>query len=411
VKIPRQCAILVGGLGTRLGALTADTPKPLLDCGGRPFLAWVLRELVRFGIEEVVLLAGYKSERVETFCRQLPPLVPKPLSVKISVEPSPAGTGGALWHARHLLQDSFLLINGDSWLDTNLARFFATAAAASDSLGSVLLRAMEDCARYGTAELRGDRIVAFREKSAVNGAGLISSGIYVFDKGVLDLLSPTCSLEQDILPELAKQGRLAGCVLDGFFIDIGIPTDYARAAEEIPRHLIRPAVFFDRDGVLNEDLGWVGSKDRFHWIQGAKDALRLASDCGMHVFVVTNQAGVARGLYTEADVEKLHASVHEDLLLYGATIDDIRLCPFHPEGVVEQYRKESNWRKPGAGMMLDLLASWEVDPGRSLLIGDKATDIQAANVAGFEGFLYSDGNLLDFVEPLISRLRALRAMA
>jgi D-glycero-D-manno-heptose 1,7-bisphosphate phosphatase len=177
VKIPRQCAILVGGLGTRLGSLTADTPKPLLDCGGRPFLAWVLRELVRFGVNEVVLLAGHRSERVESFCRELPAWLPKPLSVKISVEPSPAGTGGALWHARHLLRDTFLLINGDSWFDTNLARFFA-ASSAQDAVASVLLREMEDCARYGTAEIEGDRVVAFREKasdSASSAAAFMSS--------------------------------------------------------------------------------------------------------------------------------------------------------------------------------------------------------------------------------------------
>jgi len=93
MKLPRQCAALIGGLGTRLGSLTANTPKPLLDCGGRPFLFWVLRELSRFGIEEIVLLAGYRSERVEEFCREAQALLPKSLTLTLSVEPEPAGTG------------------------------------------------------------------------------------------------------------------------------------------------------------------------------------------------------------------------------------------------------------------------------------------------------------------------------
>jgi D-glycero-D-manno-heptose 1,7-bisphosphate phosphatase len=404
VKTPRQCAILVGGLGTRLGALTADTPKPLLDCGGRPFLAWVLRELVRFGIEEVILLAGYRSERVEAFQRDLTNWIPKPLDCKISVEPTPAGTGGALWHARNLLDDSFLLINGDSWFDTNLARFIAASAAAENAAACVLLRSMNDCSRYGTAELKGDRIVAFREKTGANTPGLINAGIYLFDKALLDRITPVCSLEKEILPVLAQQNQLAATVLDGFFIDIGIPADYARAGHDLPQRLLRPAVFLDRDGVLNEDCGYVGSPDRFQWLPGAKGAVRLINDCGAHAFIVTNQAGVARGFYTESDVEALHRHIQQDLILAGATIDDFRFCPDHPDGIVERYRRQSDWRKPAAGMILDLLNAWNVDPRRSILIGDKESDIQAAQAAGIEGHLYAEGNVLGFIEPLVQRL-------
>jgi len=403
VKLPRQCAILVGGPGTRLGTLTSDTPKPLLDCGGRPFLAWVLRELSRFGFEEAVLLAGYKAERVESFCGEVSRWLPKPLKVRVSVEPEPAGTGGALWYARDLLQDNFLLVNGDSWLDANLARFLAAAAAAPDAIGSVLLRSMEDCSRYGRVELAGERIVALHEKSPIRGPGLINGGMYVFDRRVFELLSPHCSLEREVFPALAKQGKLTGCALDGYFIDIGIPADYERAGWELPRRLLRPAVFFDRDGVLNEDLGWVGTPERFRWNPGAMDAVRLASDAGLHVFVVTNQAGVARGMYTEADVQRLHEHILEELLANGATLDDVRYCPFHPEGVVESYRRESDWRKPGAGMIRDLIERWELDPGRCLLIGDKDSDLQAARAAGVKGHLYSGKDLRSYVEPLVGR--------
>ncbi|MDR3410851.1 MAG: sugar phosphate nucleotidyltransferase [Formivibrio sp.] len=173
----RQCAFLVGGLGTRMGALTAETPKPLLDSGDHPFLAWVLRELARFGFEEIVLLSGYKSERVEDFRHQLVSTLPKPLLIKISIELMRAGTGGAVWHARHLLDDHFLLMNGDSWIDTDLGRFLANAQQAQLP-GYVLLRAMQDSARYGTVKLRGNRVEAFHEKSSRQGAGLINGGIY-----------------------------------------------------------------------------------------------------------------------------------------------------------------------------------------------------------------------------------------
>src|SRR5215469_7407455 len=107
----RQCVVLVGGLGTRLGALTHKTPKPLLPCGDRPFLAWLLRELVRFGIEEFVLLTGHRAEQAEAAARVLPALVPRQISVITSREPAPAGTGGAVLYARPHLAERFLLCN------------------------------------------------------------------------------------------------------------------------------------------------------------------------------------------------------------------------------------------------------------------------------------------------------------
>jgi D-glycero-D-manno-heptose 1,7-bisphosphate phosphatase len=388
-----------------MGQLTANTPKPLLDCGGRPFLAWILRELSRFGIEEVVLLAGYQSERIDEFCRQVPLWLPKPLSIQVSVEPSRAGTGGAVWYARDLLKDTFLLINGDSWIDANLARFLAAAGAAPEAAGCVLLRAMEDCTRYGTVELQGNSITAFREKASVRAPGLINCGIYVLDKSALSMLSPNCSMELDILPALAAKRLLTGHVLDGAFIDIGIPADYARAREELPRCLMRPAIFFDRDSVLNEDLGRVGNKDRFQWLPGAREAVRFVNDAGFHALVVTNQAGVARGLYSEADIESLHRHMIQDLLAEGATIDDFRYCLFHPAGVMEIYRRDSSWRKPAHGMILDLLARWSIEGRRSILVGDKESDIETARAAGVKGYFYPGGNFLEFVEPLVTQLR------
>ena len=394
MHLPRQCAVLVGGLGTRLGPLTANAPKPLLNCAGRPFLAWVLRELCRFGIEDIILLAGYKSEHIEAFCADLAALLPKPVRIRVSVEPEPAGTGGAVRYAEALLDDSFLLINGDSWFDTNLVRYLAAAAHVQEpTLGGVLLCEVEDCERFGSVVLHGDRVTAFREKQQINGPGLINSGIYVLDKRVLDFISGVCSLERDVLSVLAERGLLFGYRADGYFVDIGIPSDYARAQIELPARLLRTAVFFDRDGVLNEDCGHVGSIDRFHWVEGAKDAVRRVNDSGRHAFVVTNQAGVAKGMYAEADVLELHRFMQGEMRAEGIFVDDIRYCPYHPEGSNAAYRMASNWRKPGPGMLLDLMEKWQIPRCGSLFVGDKETDMFAAEAAGVEGLLFEGGNL------------------
>lgn len=237
MKYPRQSAILVGGLGTRLGALTAETPKPLLPCGDRPFLAWVLGELMNLGIEEVVLLAGHKAEAVQQFVDELGKWLPVAPCVRISFEPEPAGTGGALWYAHEELEESFLMLNGDSWIDTDLRQFLNSAAGTEDAKGALLLRSMDDCSRYGTVELEGKRITAFREKANTSRPGLISGGIYLLDRQVLSHVSPRCSMEVDVLPALVAENALTGYVMDGYFIDIGIPADYERAQYEIPQRL------------------------------------------------------------------------------------------------------------------------------------------------------------------------------
>jgi D-glycero-D-manno-heptose 1,7-bisphosphate phosphatase len=400
----RQCAILAGGLATRLGDIAAETPKPVLKVAGRPFMTWLMREMQRFGVEEFLILTGHLSAVVEDAVIDAVASLPRHARVVFSEEPDRAGTGGALFHARPHLHERFLLCNGDSLFDCNLAALVGAFAHDEPAvLGRMVVREIPDASRYGTVALHGDEVTAFSDRPAADtvAQGIINAGIYAFDKRVLDLLSANCSLERDLLPRLAQSGQLRATRQHGWFVDIGIPEDLAHARRELASCMDRPALFLDRDGVLNIDHGYVGSQDRWEWVDGAREAVALATAHGWHVFVVTNQAGVARGLYGVPEVDALLIWLADELRRAGGTLDDWRFCPYHSEAKVDAYRRDHDWRKPAPGMILDLLKTWELDPRRCIMVGDKDTDMQAAAAAGIAGHLFPGGNLLEFIKPLL----------
>jgi D-glycero-D-manno-heptose 1,7-bisphosphate phosphatase len=401
----RQCAILAGGLATRLGIIAAEVPKPVLEVAGRPFLFWLMRELLRFGVDDFVILTGHLPLAVEDAVRTAADALPKRVTVRFSEEPARAGTGGALFHAAPLLDDRFLLCNGDSLFDCNIASLLsAFAQDGPDVLARMIVREVPDASRYGTVALDVDRVTTFAERpdTAQSGApGLINAGIYALDRKVLSRLSADCSLERDLLAPLAAAGALRATRQHGWFVDIGIPEDLAHARRELAACLDRPALFLDRDGVLNVDHGYVGSQDRWEWMPGAREAVALATQHGWHVFVVTNQAGVARGLYGEPEVDALLRWLADELRRAGGTLDDWRFCPYHTEGKVDAYRRDSDWRKPAPGMLTDLMKNWQVDPRRCLMVGDKPSDVQAGQAAGVRSALFTGGNLLAFVGPIL----------
>jgi D-glycero-D-manno-heptose 1,7-bisphosphate phosphatase len=393
----KQAVILVGGLGTRLGALTSETPKPLLPVAGRPFLTALLDELARQQVREIVLLAGFRSEAIEAFAKDRPGLT-------VMAESAPLGTAGALKSANDALDDCFFLLNGDSLFDINLWDL----AQAHRGAATLALRQISDVSRYGPAELDGDRIIAFSPRSQVGGSGFINGGVGVFTKDVLDLIpgQRPWSLEQDVYPVLARSDRLYGRVYARPFLDIGVPDDFARAQTWVPRVLRRGAVIFDRDGVLNVDVGYAHRPDQIVWIEGAIAAIKAVNDSGLLALIATNQSGVAHGYYDEADVDALHSWMNAALMTHGAHIDGFAYSPYHPEAKLDAYRRPSDCRKPGPGMVRHLIEKFNVDPVRCVMIGDRDSDVAAAEAAGIDGVRFDGGDLYSCLQPWIERLSA-----
>jgi D,D-heptose 1,7-bisphosphate phosphatase len=382
----RQCAILAAGRATGV------------EVGGRPLVAWLMREMLRFGVDEFLFLTEQLPRAVEHAVLAAAAMLPRRVAVSFSEQPHRAGTGGALWHAAAQLHPRFLLCNGDSLFDCNIAALLCDFAKdGPDVLARMVVREGAPTAGRGIVTMVGDG----SDAAAASGAGRINAGIYALDRRLLDSLSPSCSLECDLLPLLARGGRLRATVLHGWLVKFEAPADLARAHSEISAALHRRALFLDRDGVLNHDHGYVASVDRWDWVDGARAAVAAATAAGWHVFVVTNQSGVARGLYGEAEVEALLGWLADELRRAGGTLDDWRYCPYLVDGTLDAYRRDSDWRKPGPGMLNDLLRVWELNPARCVMIGDKPSDMQAAAAAGMRGVLFDGGNLLDTVRGLL----------
>jgi D-glycero-D-manno-heptose 1,7-bisphosphate phosphatase len=168
----------------------------------------------------------------------------------------------------------------------------------------------------------------------------------------------------------------------------------------------RPAAFLDRDGVLNVDHGYAYQPHELDWVAGAQQAVRLLNEAGFTVIVVTNQSGIARGMYTESDLQAFHAHMQEGLRAQGAHIDAFYHCPHHPDGTVEGFAIACDCRKPGIGMLKQAAREWPIDLTRSFLIGDRDGDMEAAAAFNIPGIRFDckKDSLLDVVRQQIAAL-------
>ncbi len=389
----RQAVILVGGLGTRLGSLTRDVPKPMLPVAGEPFLDILLRNIVRHGFEDIILLARHQAQNIRDHyaSRRI-----GNASIRVLEETAKAGTGGALREAASELDEVFLLSNGDSLFDFNylaLAQHFREKACTL----ALALREVPDVSRYGQVGLDiSGKVVSFAEKNRISGGpGLINGGVYVVSRQILkDIGSGEISLENDVIPPLIKRGHVYGKQFDGYFLDIGIPASYTRAQHELPAQMNRKVVFFDRDGTLNRDEGYTHKVEDLVWLPGSMEVIRRCNEAGRLVIVLTNQAGIAYGYYDIDQMHRFNRAMNDQLREQGAHIDAFYFCPHHPNGAVANLTRACSCRKPGTGLFEQACGDWPIDLSDAVMIGDKPSDLAAAKEFGVRA-LRTDGSDLE----------------
>ncbi len=397
--------ILAGGRGTRLAARFGDIPKPLVPVAGRPVLEHQLASLRASGIHDVTLVVGHLAGHiVEHFGRG----ERHGMRIDYHLEDRPLGTAGALGSLRDDLGGPTVVMYGDVMLDMDFTALLDFHAGHG---GAVTLVAHPNDHPYDSDVLvldSQDRVTGLlpkREPRAGWYANRVNAGVFVLEPRALAGLVPgrAADLERDVVRPAIPHRTVYAYLTAEYLKDMGTPERHAQvsAAAEAgliaARHRARPqrAVFFDRDGTLNEYAGLLHDIDELRLAGGAAEAVAAVNHAGWLAVVVTNQPVVARGLCTAVELAAIHAKLETLLGERNAYVDAIYACPHHPDrgypGEVTELKVACACRKPGTALIDRAAARHHIDLSSSYLVGDGSCDVQAGRAAGMRTVLLDTG--------------------
>lgn len=370
----RQAVILAGGQGTRLRPLTVTTPKPMIPFHGKPFAHYLVELLKKNGIEEVVFLTGYLGEQFPAYFGDGSKFG---LRIRYNDTPLENDTGTRVRKARHLLNDRFLLLYGDNYWPLNLKQLVGFHEKRNVPLTVTVYERPHSEAKKNNMLVDGDGFVtAYDKKRETPGLNGVDIGFFIVEKEALDLLPEENSLfETNVMLPLIPKRRLAGFLTKHPYWGL---TDHERLSG-VSRALDpnRKVAFLDRDGTINrraEEAQYVSNWQQFEFLPGAIEGLKLLSDAGYELYVISNQSGIARGMVTPEALEDIHARMMAALEEEGVAIRTIYFCP-------HGWHDGCECRKPKAGMLYQAAREHDIDLTRSILIGDDERDIEAGEAA------------------------------
>ena len=384
--------ILAGGIGSRIKKHLDGKPKPMLKINNKYFLSYVINNLSKYNFNKIIILTRYKSNIIhKKFHRKNFNFI----NVECINEKKKMGTGGALHLIKKKVND-FVLVNGDSIFDINIVNF--TKKIKKNCLGALALKKNlnQKSSKLNKLNLKNNYVYQSKKGKYMNG------GVYFFKKKFLDYIpNKECSLESDILPELINKKKISGAVFNDFFIDIGSKTFLKKAPKMLLKKFSKKAVFLDRDGVINYDKGHVHKLKDFKFKKGVLKGLKFLIKKNYYIFIVTNQAGIAKGMYTENDFIKFHRQIKTKLQKLNIFFDDVQYSPFHPKATIKIYKRNSLMRKPGNKMIQNIKFNWDLNSKKSFMIGDKVTDMMAARSSRIK-FFYPAPNFYEQIKSLIN---------
>ena len=381
--------VLAGGKGSRIKSLLRNRPKPMAIFNKKPFLEYIIQNYSKYHFKNIFILTGYKSYIIyKKFNNKYYNFN----HIKCLKELRPMGTAGALSVLKKKNVNDFILINGDTFLDINLNQLIKSCS--KNSYGSITLVKNDfykSNRKLSTLALRENKIIYQDKSNFMNG------GIYFFKKKIFKLIkNKNTSLENDILPNLIKNKKISGIKTKNFFLDIGTPENFKKAKKIISKKFIKRAAFLDRDGVINFDKGYVHKIKDFKFRPNVIKGLKFLRNNDYYIFVVTNQAGIGKGIYTERQFFNLQNYIKQKLQKKDIFFDDINFCPYHPEAKIKKYRKISQLRKPGNLMIKQIRNKWSIKLNKSFMIGDQVTD----KICAKSSKLYFEYSKKDFLSQV-----------
>lgn len=367
----KSLVILAGGKGSRIAKYLNNLPKPMAKFNNFHFLEYLIKNFSKYNFKKIYILTGFKHSYIH---KKFDKKNFNFINTECIKEKKPMGTGGALFSLRKKIKEDFVLINGDTLFDINLNDL--TISLGSKFLGNMALvkkKKNNQSLKLNKLDLKKGIICTKKNGAYING------GIYFFKKDFLKIIKNNhSSLENDILPSLIKKKKILGKVFDNFFLDIGTPKNFKKSANVLYKYFQKPAAFLDRDGVINHDYGYVHKFRDFKLRPKVLKALKILIEKNYYIFIVTNQAGIAKGFYKENDFINLQKKIKSYFSTKNIFIDKVSYSPYHVKGKIKRYTKKSSLRKPGNLMIKNIFKEWHIKRNKSFMIGDKKSDEKAA---------------------------------
>lgn len=388
----RQAVILAGGQGTRMRPLTLTTPKPMIPIHDKPFLQYIIELLKKNGIEEVIILTGYLHEKIEDYFKDGQKFG---LKIKYSFSPVEDETGTRIRKAKKLLDNTFLLLYGDNYWPLQLDQLFKFYKK-MNTQGLVTAYSNIDNYTKNNIFINSGLVQVYDKTRQTPGLNGVDIGFFILNKNVLDLFpEENFSFEKIVMPKLIAAKQLAGFLTYHKYYGLS-NLERIPVIEEFFK--LKKIILLDRDGVINKKpkkAEYVKKWKEFEFLPGAIDALKLLTKKGYEIIIITNQAGIGRGVMTEKDLKEIHEKFLETCREEKINIKGIYYCPH-------------NWddgcfcRKPKPGMLFKAAAEHSFDLTKSVFIGDDERDEQAGQAANCPAILLNPRqNLLAIVKGLV----------
>ena len=406
----KQAVILAGGKGTRLRERLGDLPKPLVDIAGMPLLERQINALKKYGYTHLIILVNYQAQSIEQFCQQGKF---KNLDISIIDDGEPLGTAGATLKILGQLQEQVLIVYGDTMFDIDLNRFEQYHLQDPLIAATLFLHPNDHPADSDLVQLNQfSYITQFHPYPHPSDAllpNLVNAALYLINTSYLKRfqgLPVPSDFAKDLFPNMLACGeKLLGYSSPEYIKDAGTPDRLDRVINAVQTGLVersnlahpQRAVFIDRDGTLNEEIGtYITSPDLLHIYNGTGASLKRLNDSEWRTVLVTNQPVVSRGECSFDGLDSIHAKLETELGKSKAFFDKIYVCPHHPdmgyEGEIESLKIECSCRKPSSGMFLMAKRELNIDLPSSWHIGDSTADIGAAINAGISSITVETGH-------------------